>query len=95
MKVRERVPDSVLAEADAVVNVDLAAEDLQRRLREGKVYPKERVASALENFFTGSNLEHLRELTLRELASQLDFKRREVKQETAAAAAAPAARPSR
>jgi two-component system sensor histidine kinase KdpD len=31
----------------------------------------------LENFFTNSNLEHLRELTLRELASQLDFRRRE------------------
>ncbi len=81
VKVRERLPDSVLAEADVVVNVDLAAEDLQRRLREGKVYPKDRAAAALENFFTSSNLENLRELTLRELASQLDFKRREVKNE--------------
>lgn len=78
VKVRERIPDSVLAEADQVVNIDLAAEDLQHRLREGKIYPKERVASSLENFFTASNLEHLRELTLRELASQLDLKRREV-----------------
>ena len=83
VKVRERLPDSVLAEADVVVNVDLAAEDLQRRLQEGKVYPKDRAASALENFFTPSNLEHLRELTMRELASQLDFKRREIKTETA------------
>jgi two-component system sensor histidine kinase KdpD len=81
VKVRERIPDSVLAEADQVVNIDLAAEDLQTRLREGKIYPKERVASSLENFFTGSNLEHLRELTMRELASQLDFKRRETAQE--------------
>jgi two-component system sensor histidine kinase KdpD len=79
VKVRERLPDSVLAEADVVVNVDLAAEDLQRRLEEGKVYPKDRVPSALQNFFTSSNLEHLRELTMRELASQLDLKRREVK----------------
>src|SRR3984957_16279876 len=79
VKVRERLPDSVLAEADQIVNIDLAAEDLQQRLRDGKIYPKERVASSLENFFTGSNLEHLRELTMRELASQLDFKRREVK----------------
>jgi two-component system sensor histidine kinase KdpD len=77
VKVRERIPDSVLAEADQVVNVDLAAEDLQRRLREGKIYPMERVQPSLENFFTESNLEHLRELALRELASQLDFKRRE------------------
>ncbi len=81
VKVRERLPDAVLAEADQVVNVDLAAEDLQKRLREGRIYPKERIAASLDNFFTASNLEHLRELTLRELASQLDFKRREVKTE--------------
>jgi two-component system sensor histidine kinase KdpD len=81
VKVRERIPDSVLAEADQVVNIDLAAEDLQARLRDGKIYPRERVASSLENFFTASNLEHLRELTLRELASQLDFKRREIQQD--------------
>ncbi|MDP9174250.1 MAG: PTS sugar transporter subunit IIA [Planctomycetota bacterium] len=78
VRVRERIPDSVVTEADQVVNVDLAAEDLQQRLREGKIYPKDRVASALENFFTPSNLEHLRELTLRELASQLDSRRRGV-----------------
>ena len=77
VKVRERIPDSVLAEADQVINIDLAADDLQQRLVDGKIYPQERVASSLENFFTRSNLEHLRELTLRELASQLDFKRRE------------------
>ena len=77
VKVRERIPDSVLAEADQVVNIDLAAEDLQQRLREGLIYPKERVESSLENFFTHSNLEHLRELALRELASQIDFRRRE------------------
>lgn len=77
VKVRERIPDSVVAEADVVVNVDLAAEDLQRRLEEGKVYPKDRATAALENFFTQSNLEHLRELTFREVASQLDLRRRE------------------
>lgn len=78
VKVRERLPDAVLAEADEVVNVDLAAEDLQKRLREGKIYPQERIATSLEHFFTASNLEQLRELTLRELASQLDLRRREV-----------------
>src|SRR6202020_175982 len=83
VKVRERIPDSVLAEADQIVNIDLAAEDLQKRLREGKIYPAERIASSLENFFTNSNLEHLRELALRELASQLDFQRREAAQEGA------------
>jgi two-component system sensor histidine kinase KdpD len=76
VRVHERLPDSVLAEADEVVNVDLAPEDLQQRLREGKVYPRERVSTALENFFRRVNLDELRELTLRELASQIDFKRR-------------------
>ncbi|MBC7785099.1 MAG: PTS sugar transporter subunit IIA [Burkholderiales bacterium] len=85
VKVRERLPDAVLAEADQVVNVDLAAEDLQKRLRDGKIYPRERVAASLENFFTESNLEHLRELTLRELASQLDFRRREMRSESTTA----------
>jgi two-component system sensor histidine kinase KdpD len=77
VKVRERIPDSVLADADQVVNIDLVPEDLQRRLREGKIYPKERVAPSLENFFRAGNLEHLRELALRELASQIDGRRRE------------------
>jgi len=56
VKVRERLPDSVLADADQIVNIDLAAEDLQKRLQEGKVYPRDRIAAALENFFTSSNL---------------------------------------
>src|SRR5580704_14992568 len=43
VKVRERLPDAVLAAADQVVNVDLTAEDLQKRLQEGKIYPTERV----------------------------------------------------
>jgi two-component system sensor histidine kinase KdpD len=84
VKVRERLPDAILGEADQVVNIDLAAEDLQKRLQEGKIYPRERIATSLENFFTSSNLEHLRELTLRELASQLDSRRREVAADRAA-----------
>ena len=77
VKVRERLPDSVLAEADQIVNVDLSPEDLQKRLQEGKIYPMDRVPMALENFFQASRLEQLRELTLREAASQIDFRRRE------------------
>jgi two-component system, OmpR family, sensor histidine kinase KdpD len=77
VKVRERLPDTVIAEADELVNVDLTTEDLQERLREGKIYPPERVETALANFFTTSNLEKLRELTLRELASQIDLRMRE------------------
>jgi two-component system sensor histidine kinase KdpD len=81
VKVHERLPDSVLFDADEIVNVDLAPEDLQQRLREGKVYPKERVSTALEHFFQRTKLDELRELTLRELASQIDIKRRSVPKE--------------
>jgi len=81
VKVRERIPDSVLAEADQIVDVDLATEDLRKRLEDGKIYPQERIATALSNFFIPSNLEKLRELTLRELAAQIDFRRREAKSE--------------
>jgi len=77
VKVRERIPDSILAEADEIVDVDLATADLRKRLEEGKIYPSERIETAMANFFTPSNLEKLRELTLRELASQIDLRRRE------------------
>ncbi len=77
VKVKERIPDKVIAEADQIVNIDISTEDLRRRLEEGKVYTPERIETALDNFFTVSNLEQLRELTLRELASQIDVRRRD------------------
>ena len=81
VKVRERLPDKVIAEADQIVNVDLSTEDLRERLKEGKVYTPERIEIALEHFFKSANLERLRELTLRELASQIDLRRRETFEE--------------
>jgi two-component system, OmpR family, sensor histidine kinase KdpD len=81
VKVSERLPDSVLAETDQIVDVDLTTEDLRKRLEEGKIYPEERIEAALANFFKSSNLEKLRELTLRELASQIDSRRRETLEE--------------
>lgn len=75
--VKERVPDYVLAQADQIVNVDLSSEDLQERLRAGKVYPPERVERALGNFFTGENLTRLREMALEEIAHILDRRRQE------------------
>jgi two-component system sensor histidine kinase KdpD len=76
VKVRERIPDRVVAETDQIVNVDITTEDLRRRLEEGKVYTTERIETALTHFFKPSNLEQLRELTLRELAAQIDSRRR-------------------
>lgn len=70
--VRETVPDWVVTQADQVVNIDLAAEDLRQRLLEGKIYSAEKIPSALSNFFTEENLTTLRELALREVASSVD-----------------------
>lgn len=76
--VRETVPDWLVAQADQVVNVDLSAEDLRQRLRDGKIYTADKVATALANFFTDENLSTLRELALREVASSVDRSREEV-----------------
>ena len=75
VKVKERVPDYVLAKAHQLVNVDLPAEDLQDRLAAGKIYPPERIERALGNFFTSPNLTRLRELALEEIAHLLDRRR--------------------
>ncbi|HXO41743.1 MAG TPA: PTS sugar transporter subunit IIA, partial [Thermoanaerobaculia bacterium] len=76
VRVKERLPDWVLADADQLVNVDLAPEDLRLRLEEGRVYSTERVPAALDNFFRKANLEQLRELTLREIASIIERRAR-------------------
>lgn len=74
--VRERVPDRLLRQADAIVNVDLPSEELIQRLREGKIYPAERVTPALQNFFRPENLASLRELAMRSIADRLEAERR-------------------
>jgi two-component system sensor histidine kinase KdpD len=74
--VRERVPDRLLRQADAIVNVDLPSEELIQRLKEGKIYPAERITPALENFFRGENLASLRELAMRSIADRLEADRR-------------------
>lgn len=70
--VRETVPDWIVTEADQVVNLDISAEDLRQRLVEGKIYAPEKVPTALSSFFTEENLSTLRELALREVASNVD-----------------------
>ena len=76
VEVRERVPDRLLRQADAVVNVDLPSEELIERLRAGKIYPAERIPTALQNFFTEENLASLRELAMRQIADRLEAERR-------------------
>jgi two-component system, OmpR family, sensor histidine kinase KdpD len=75
VRVRETFPDSVLDSADEIVLTDLTPEALTQRLREGKVYPRERIATALESFFKVENLSALRELALREVAEDVESKR--------------------
>ncbi len=75
VRVRETFPDRILDDADEVVLVDLAPEALLERLRAGKVYPRERVDTALANFFRHSNLAALRELALREVAEDVEARR--------------------
>jgi two-component system sensor histidine kinase KdpD len=69
--IRETVPDSFLKRADEVVNVDVPIDELRARLREGKIYPPEKVEQALANFFRKGNLTMLRELALRTTAEQV------------------------
>ncbi len=77
IKVRERIPDRILIDADQIVNVDVSVEDLLTRLKEGKIYVPEGIENSLNGFFKADNLEQLRELTLRELAAQIDSHRRD------------------
>ena len=72
IQIKERVPDSVLRMANEVVNIDLTADELITRLREGKIYDKSKVETALKNFFLSDKILQLRELALKEVASQVE-----------------------
>ncbi len=74
IEVKERIPDSVLAQADEVVNIDLTADELITRLKEGKIYDAAKIETALKNFFKSQHILQLRELALKEVASQVERK---------------------
>jgi two-component system sensor histidine kinase KdpD len=74
VEVTERVPDSVLEGADEVVNIDLTADELVARLKEGKIYAADKIGIALQNFFQPEKILQLRELALKEVASQVERK---------------------
>lgn len=73
VRVRERVPDAVLHEADELVLIDLTPDDLRARLRAGHVYGPEKIEQALSNFFTAANLTALREIALRQVANVVEM----------------------
>ncbi len=74
-RVRETFPDAVLGAADDVVLVDITPQSLVERLLAGKVYPAERIQTALNNFFKLENLSALREVALRQVAEEVEAKR--------------------
>ena len=74
IEVRERVPDKILQLADEVVNIDLTADELIVRLKEGKIYDHSKIQQALQNFFQPDKILQLRELALKEVAGQVERK---------------------
>lgn len=74
VEVQERIPDLVLQMADEVVNIDLTADELITRLKEGKIYDRSKVESALSNFFQADKILQLRELALKEVTTQVERK---------------------
>ena len=72
VRVRETLPDQVLAKADEIELIDLPPHELIKRLRDGKVYVAEQAGLATHNFFTPGNLTALRELALRRAAERVD-----------------------
>ena len=71
IEVTERIPDNVLRLADEVVNIDLTSDELISRLKEGKIYTEDKIQTALNNFFKSDQILQLRELALKEVASQV------------------------
>lgn len=71
IEVKERIPDKILNMADEVVNIDLTADELIGRLMAGKIYQRPKVATALSGFFREEKILQLREIALKQVASQV------------------------
>ncbi|RYE19561.1 MAG: sensor protein KdpD [Sphingobacteriales bacterium] len=72
--ITERIPDKILDIADEIVNIDLTADELIARLKEGKIYDSSKIQRALQNFFQSDRILQLRELALKEVAHHLERK---------------------
>ncbi|WP_137937013.1 two-component system sensor histidine kinase KdpD [Chitinivorax sp. B] len=77
IRVYETLPDKVFDQADEILLVDLPAEELLQRLKEGKVYLPDQADRAVKHFFRKGNLIALRELALRRTADRVDTQMRE------------------
>ena len=74
INITERIPDKLLEMADEIVNIDLTADELIDRLKDGKIYDKTKVERALQNFFRSEKILQLREIALKEVAHHLERK---------------------
>jgi two-component system sensor histidine kinase KdpD len=69
--VRETVPDKELDGADEIQFIDITPEALRKRMRHGNVYSREKVETALANFFRPQNLAAMRQIGLRLVADSM------------------------
>lgn len=74
ISITERIPDLILEHADEIVNIDLTADELVNRLKEGKIYDSNKINQALQNFFRSDRILQLRELALKEVARYVERK---------------------
>ncbi|WP_446897040.1 ATP-binding protein [Clostridium sp. LBM24168] len=73
VSVRETIPDKVFEDADKVEIIDIEPDELLKRFSDGKIYSREQVKRAFNNFFTKNNLYALREIALRKTADRVNY----------------------
>lgn len=81
IEVRETVPDQFVEKAQYIRSIDIPADELVRRLKDGKVYVPQSIDMALRNFFRTGNINALRELALRYAAQMVDKELTEYRRE--------------
>ena len=72
VRMQETIPDTLFDRADEVQVIDIPWEELNQRLKEGKVYIPQQARHAIDNFFQRGNLFALRELMLTLVARKMD-----------------------
>lgn len=72
IKITETVPDFIVEMADKIEIIDILPEDLQKRIKDGKVYEKEKIDFALNGFFREGNINSLREIAFQVVAKLVD-----------------------
>ncbi|MEO5378037.1 MAG: hypothetical protein H7832_09695 [Magnetococcus sp. DMHC-6] len=74
--IRKKVPDAFLIQADQVILLDLAVDELLLRWKSGKLSPLDNHSNLLKSLFTTDNLTFLRHTAMQECAEILERKSR-------------------